>query len=439
MGIKLSALNVELTRKCNKRCAHCVKGEAQNLSMSKEIIDKLFDNIDDCKTIYFGGGEVLLEIDLVEYFVNKIIEHNWNTDDIQLTTNSSICDSRIVDIYDKYVRSRENRFALLRFSDDVFHDKGEFESAFHYYKPLIDEKNRQYDSNKNYIACWFASEGRENSDLPYIIYAGRGKDWVENNRDAFAPYGMKLVKYPYLHNHRIKIENGTVCCTLRLCANGNVVFDEDGSYEIDDEISMGNILEDSFADILLKHNNKCLLRCEEASKITYGERYREFIPNMSENGKMSLNIISMVYKKILKTRELARELYPYLSAQDIIEYIPTPTDFETSRLVEKIYDKYYKELSPKEFISKVDDTIMKKFVSDYKELSKQEMDYRLKLIGAKILLEGEDVYVLPHNSFGTKNDVLSCNTFNFLSTLNDKYKKGLLSPTNDKVFFCTGI
>ena len=345
---------------------------------------------------------------------------------------------RIVDIYDKFCKSRENRFALLRFSDDVFHDKAEFENAFNYYQPLIDEKNRQY-GNKGHIVCYFASKNRESSDLPYIVYAGRGKDFVDNNRNIFTPLGTKPVQYPYQHNHRIKIENDTVCCKLRLCANGNVVFGENTSYEIDDEISMGNILENNLTDILLQHNNKCLLRCEEASKITYGEKFRDFVPNISENERISLNMISLVYKNILKTRKLARELYPYIPAQDIIDNIPTPTDFETSHLVEKIYNRYCTTLQANEVISMVDDNIMKKFISDYKELPKRDMDYRLQLLVAKIVLENNDIYMLAHDFFDTKEGVLRCNTFKILSTLNDKYKTGVLQFTNDKVFFCNGM
>ena len=438
MGLKLSSLYVEITRKCNKRCVHCMKGEAQNISMSKEIIDKLFEDIDDCRAIFFNGGEVLLELDLLDYFVEKIIAHKWNTVEMQLTTNGTILDGRIVDIYDKFCKTGDERYALLRISDDVFHDKVEFEAALNYYEPLINNRNCQFGTKKR-IVCQFASLGkdRESSDLPYYIYSGRGVKFVDDNKAIFSPIGTKLVKYPYLHNHRIKIENGTVCCTLRLCANGNVVFGEDDtSYEADDKISMGNILENNLTNILFEHNNKCLLRCEEASKITYGEKFRDFIPNISENGKISLNITSMIYKKILKTRELAKELYTFVPAQDIIEYIPTPTDFEAFRIVESLYEKYCKDMQPNEFITKLDDATMKRFVSDYKELPKREMDYRLKLLGVRMMLQDENLYVSAHNITGTKDEIMSCHTFNFLSSLNEKYKNGLLSSVNDKVFIC---
>ena len=35
-------MNIELTRRCNMACKHCLRGDAQNLTISKEIIDKIF-------------------------------------------------------------------------------------------------------------------------------------------------------------------------------------------------------------------------------------------------------------------------------------------------------------------------------------------------------------------------------------------------------------
>ena len=38
-------LSVEITRKCQLKCAHCMKGEAQNIDMSVEVIDKLLESV----------------------------------------------------------------------------------------------------------------------------------------------------------------------------------------------------------------------------------------------------------------------------------------------------------------------------------------------------------------------------------------------------------
>ena len=53
-------LYLELTRKCNLKCAHCLNGDAQNVSMPKEVMDKLFNEIALIGMVNLSGGEVQL-------------------------------------------------------------------------------------------------------------------------------------------------------------------------------------------------------------------------------------------------------------------------------------------------------------------------------------------------------------------------------------------
>ena len=48
MGTKIRAYNAifEVTRRCNLSCEHCLRGDAQNLDMTKETVDKVLDHIE---------------------------------------------------------------------------------------------------------------------------------------------------------------------------------------------------------------------------------------------------------------------------------------------------------------------------------------------------------------------------------------------------------
>lgn len=63
-----AGLVIELTRRCNMRCKHCGRGEAQNITITKEIIDRIFENVQDCLSLYVSGGEPLLEPDILVQF-----------------------------------------------------------------------------------------------------------------------------------------------------------------------------------------------------------------------------------------------------------------------------------------------------------------------------------------------------------------------------------
>lgn len=45
MKIYYYQLQFELTRRCNQECAHCCRGEAQNIDIKKEIIDDFFEKM----------------------------------------------------------------------------------------------------------------------------------------------------------------------------------------------------------------------------------------------------------------------------------------------------------------------------------------------------------------------------------------------------------
>lgn len=81
--IKLSCLSLELTRRCNMKCAHCFKGDAQNMDISNEYIDKLFGMIGEIYTLHITGGEPSLNLEGMKHLgnvirKNKIIIHRLN-------------------------------------------------------------------------------------------------------------------------------------------------------------------------------------------------------------------------------------------------------------------------------------------------------------------------------------------------------------------------
>lgn len=80
---------IEVTRKCNLKCRHCLRGEAENITITKEMIDNYFDNIDGILTLNFTGGEPLLAIDEIEYTIDKIIKDKIRVASLAVITNGT--------------------------------------------------------------------------------------------------------------------------------------------------------------------------------------------------------------------------------------------------------------------------------------------------------------------------------------------------------------
>lgn len=248
--------------------------------------------------------------------------------------------------------------------------------------------------------------------IKYILYSGNAKDYVNLNKNKFTPNGNIPVKCCDQYNHRAKIVNNEVYCRLHISANGNIGFDEERSYELADKLTFGNILDNDITSLILKHNDNCLLRCEETTDLTtFCDTWR-FVPNVNSDSRIYFQIVGLILEKFILARTIAKEKFKYVTAQDLIENIPFPqVGNKMPNLVERIYNRYSKQ-----------------FLNPY--------SYTNALLYVLNLLESDDIYVFPDYDFGTLDDLLNSYSFRQLEELNEKYKSGVLSPLNNKVFPC---
>ena len=89
-------LTLELTRRCNMRCSHCLRGDAQDTSLSKAHIDALLDQTQVIGHLYFAGGEPTLEIGLMEYIADQLYERRIPIGSVNVITNGKIFDDDFV-------------------------------------------------------------------------------------------------------------------------------------------------------------------------------------------------------------------------------------------------------------------------------------------------------------------------------------------------------
>ncbi len=83
-------LTLELTRRCNMRCGHCLRGDAQDKSLSKAHIDALLDQTQVIGHLHFAGGEPTLEVGLMEYIADQLYERRIPIGSIDVISNGKI-------------------------------------------------------------------------------------------------------------------------------------------------------------------------------------------------------------------------------------------------------------------------------------------------------------------------------------------------------------
>ncbi|WP_237150049.1 radical SAM protein, partial [Metapseudomonas otitidis] len=94
--LNFSRLVLEITRKCNLKCAHCLRGDAQDISMSTKIIDQVIPQINAALSLSLTGGEPMLAPEVIEHLTASVICNNIFVGRVGMICNGTILDERAI-------------------------------------------------------------------------------------------------------------------------------------------------------------------------------------------------------------------------------------------------------------------------------------------------------------------------------------------------------
>lgn len=87
MKLSFDSLAIEVTRKCNMCCAHCLRGEAENKDLNPNDLHQLLDQTSFIGTLTFTGGEPTLNLPVIAETLRYCKEHTIPVYDFYLVTN----------------------------------------------------------------------------------------------------------------------------------------------------------------------------------------------------------------------------------------------------------------------------------------------------------------------------------------------------------------
>lgn len=311
----MKGLNIELTRRCNRVCAHCFHGSQQWLSISKEIINQMFEQLFSLETVAIVGGESFLELDLLEYLLEAIDNYHLKTKALGIFTNGSILDERVIKMFDDFVNKQENRVVLVDISADQFHDKTQAHKALDFYTQL---------NHNEKVIFRLAYENGAN----ILQYSGYAKDYIDKKINSPEGLGDKIrakISEASLRSHQINIKNGvSIECLLELLVNGNIIIETMTDYKSSDKLSIGNITKDSLQKILERHNDTCPYTCDE----TFNEcwlRETRFLHDKMNFDNTKQHLINQIHLQRFEIAWMARSYvkrkFPSVPMQEIIHLI----------------------------------------------------------------------------------------------------------------------
>lgn len=231
MKLQVNTLMLEVTRRCNMKCEHCLRGDAQPVMMTPKILDTVLSQLSYISSVLFTGGEPSLNVPVIKHFTSKIRGKKKGPDSFDVVTNGKANAKQLalalIDLYSVCIENAgkyiEESVIGLFMSRDQYHEKIDVPPIFK--------------------ALKFFREDSHNIDILSLISEGRAA--LMGDRDvSVSDFDVQS------WDNSITVDN------LYIAANGNVISDCDYSYERVDSECFGNVLERPLMDILKPYIKK---------------------------------------------------------------------------------------------------------------------------------------------------------------------------------------
>jgi len=194
MELNIQNAIIEVTRKCNMKCEHCLRGAAQRKTISDQHIYKFLQLIDSIGSLTITGGEPTLAMDSLEQIRQCIIYGDCLVNEFYMVTNGKAIN---INKLAEWAYNMKNccgdfdEYSGIAFSFDMFHTQSllweQAEKQRRNFERLQEKMEMEYgiydDGDNKFIRKHSDNSWSYNS----LISEGRAKDFGsrDNSREFF--------------------------------------------------------------------------------------------------------------------------------------------------------------------------------------------------------------------------------------------------------------
>ena len=125
MEIYVNYLAIEVTRRCNMKCNHCLRGDAQNLDISTAVLSGIAKHIHPASVI-FTGGEPSLNVPAIKRYFELAERYDTMPAAFYVATNGATSKEQMRDLaltlLESYAKMEEQDMCEVDVSVDMFHE-----------------------------------------------------------------------------------------------------------------------------------------------------------------------------------------------------------------------------------------------------------------------------------------------------------------------------
>jgi len=120
--VNIDSLVIEVTRKCQLQCSHCLRGDAEAIDIKPEYIDLLLSKVGYISSVTFTGGEPSLNVGAIDYFIQQVEHHQVTVGNFYIATNAvTVSDEFLLAIMRLWLLCDENEISQVAISNDGYH------------------------------------------------------------------------------------------------------------------------------------------------------------------------------------------------------------------------------------------------------------------------------------------------------------------------------
>jgi organic radical activating enzyme len=247
--MRVSNLVIEVTRKCNMACDHCLRGCAQNMDIEEKTLNNVFSKISSIGTLTVTGGEPSLVPEKINAIVEIAKNYNVSIDRFYMVTNGKQVSDEflkaVLNLY-LYCDDKSSEGSLLQYSDDMFHEG------------MMQENKEKLEAFR-----FVSSRNDSHIDEYNCISEGRAEENGIGDRKKTIT-GFSIDEY----SDEFSIEDGE----LYINCKGNILSCCDLSYHSQDikALIIGNVNRKNFNfETAIRRFNKSLEKMDDTSIDTF--------------------------------------------------------------------------------------------------------------------------------------------------------------------------
>lgn len=126
--MNIRKLIIEVTRRCQLTCIHCLRGDAESTNILYSYIDEMLEGVTTIGEISFSGGEPLLNIKAIAYFLEICKRDRIEVENFYIATNGLITAEKndksiecLKTIIELWAYCTDNEISGVGVSVDKFH------------------------------------------------------------------------------------------------------------------------------------------------------------------------------------------------------------------------------------------------------------------------------------------------------------------------------